>query len=103
MTDSTGPEIRNAPERGRWEAVADGNVVGYAAYRRSPDRLVLTHTVVQPEAEGEGVGSALARAALDDARASDLRVEARCEFMAAWIARHPEYADLTVDVADGGR
>ena len=89
-------EIRNAPERGRWEAVAGDAVVGFAAYRRTPDLLVLTHTVVQPEAEGQGVGSALARAAFDDARTSGTRVEVRCPFMAAWIGRHPEYADLTV-------
>lgn len=93
-------ETRDVPEKNRWEAVADGEVVGFAAYRRSPDAVVLTHTVVQPEYEGEGVGSALARAALEDARAAGLRVVPRCEFMAAWIERHPEYADLVVEATD---
>jgi len=40
------------------------------------------------------VGSALVRAVLDDVRRRGLRVEPRCPFIAAFIARHPAYADL---------
>ena len=90
--------VRNHPDRDRYQArLGDGPeapVVGYAAYRREGDRITFTHTVVEPEHEGEGVGSALARAALDDARAAGLRVVPQCPFVAAWIGRHPDYADL---------
>src|SRR5690606_17493780 len=55
-----------------------------------------THTVVETAAEGRGVGSALARTALDAARAEGLRVVPQCPFIAAYIARHPDYADLVV-------
>ncbi len=89
-------QVRDVPDRGRWQATLDGAEVGFAAYRREPDRVVLTHTVVEPEHEGRGVGSALARAALDSARAAGLGVEPRCPFMSAWIERHPRYADLVV-------
>ncbi|MFY7069341.1 GNAT family N-acetyltransferase [Nocardiopsis changdeensis] len=47
-----------------------------------------------PGVRGQGVGSALARAALDEARAANLRVLATCPFFAGWIARHPDYQDL---------
>lgn len=97
--------VRDNPDRDRWEAVLDDDpgaaVVGYAAYRRQGDRITFTHTVVEPEHEGAGVGSALARAALDDARAAGLRVVPRCPFIAAWIARHRDYADLVDGPADG--
>lgn len=95
MTDVV---VRDAPDRNRWEARLDDGpdapVVGYAAYRREGDRITFTHTVVEPEHEGAGVGSALARAALEGARAAGLRVVPQCPFVAAWIRRHPDYADL---------
>ncbi len=95
MTDVV---VQDAPDRNRWEArLGDGPdapVVGYAAYRREGDRITFTHTVVEPEREGEGIGSALARAALDDARSAGLRVVPQCPFVADWIARHPDDADL---------
>lgn len=52
------------------------------------------HTEVEPRYEGRGVGSALARTALDEARAAGLRVLATCPFFAGWIERHPDYQDL---------
>ena len=89
--------VRDHPERSQWEARLgdlDAPVAGFAAYRREGDRITFTHTVVEPEHEGAGVGSALARAALDDARTAGLRVVPQCPFIAAWIRRHPDYADL---------
>ncbi|GAA3866234.1 GNAT family N-acetyltransferase [Streptomyces sedi] len=89
-------EVKDAPAAKRYEARVDGEaeVAGYAAYLRTTELIAFLHTEVAPEYEGRGVGSALARAALDEARAADLRVLATCPFFAAWIARHPEYEDL---------
>jgi predicted GNAT family acetyltransferase len=49
---------------------------------------------VRPEAEGKGVASELVRWALDDVRGRGLRIVPRCPFVAAYLKRHPEYADL---------
>jgi predicted GNAT family acetyltransferase len=49
---------------------------------------------VPKELEGRGIGSRLARFALDQARASKLKVVALCPFVSAWIGKHPEYQDL---------
>lgn len=89
--------VRDAPGRSRYEAEGDGALAGIAVYSLEGDRLTLEHTEVMPEAEGRGVGGALARAALDDARARGLGVVPRCPFMAAYIRRHPEYRDLVPD------
>lgn len=56
--------------------------------------ISFTHTAVPDAFEGQGVGSALARTALDQARADGLAVVAPCSFIAGWIDRHPAYADL---------
>ena len=80
----------------RYEVRVDGEVAGSAHFRITPEAVVFTHTIVKPEYEGHGVGSTLARGALDDVRARGERVVAECPFIAAYIDKHPEYADLLV-------
>ena len=87
-------EVRNDPARSRYVVTVDGAEAGYAEYHRRGDVVVFTHTVIQPEFEGQGVGSTLARSALDDVRAQGGTVVPRCPFIHAYIERHPEYADL---------
>lgn len=88
--------VTHVPEQNRYEARAGDELLGALAYEARPDVVVLTHTEVEPAAEGRGVGSALARTALDDVRHRGLRVDPQCPFVAAWIERHPDYADLVV-------
>lgn len=93
MTDGLPVAITHDPSARRFHADVDGGRA-VAAYERREDVLVLTHTTVPPQAEGRGVGSALAREALAFARAEGLRVVPECPFMAAWLDRNPEYRDL---------
>ena len=86
--------VTDVHEAGRYEARAGDRVLGQAAYQREGDRVVFTHTEVDPESEGSGVGSTLVRGALDDVRARGRRAVPRCSFVRAWIDRHPDYADL---------
>jgi uncharacterized protein len=86
--------VVDAPEAGRYEARFGDEVAGFAEYTLDGDQIVFTHTEVDPAYEGEGVGSRLAQAALDDARARGLTVVPRCPFIRGWIARHPAYEDL---------
>ena len=87
--------VREDAGQNRFEAVDESGVVaGFAAYRRYPDRIVFTHTVVDDAFEGRGVGSTLVRAALDAVREEGLRVVPQCPFVRSYIERHPEYADL---------
>jgi predicted GNAT family acetyltransferase len=74
--------------------VPHGDMIAVLEYQLVPGRIVFTHTGVPKELEGRGVGGALARAALEYARSQDLAVRPVCPFVAAYIARHPEYADL---------
>jgi len=96
MTTSTdsGVQVSDNPERARYEASIDGSQLGFAEYRLDGDTIVFTHTEVDDAAEGKGVGSALAKTALDDARSRNLRVVPRCRFIARYIGHHDEYLDL---------
>ena len=79
----------------RYEARVDGELAGSAYFDAADDLIVFTHTEVDDAYEGQGVGSALARGALDDVRADGRRkVVARCPFVSRWIERHPDYKDL---------
>jgi len=80
----------------RYEAWVDGELAGAAYYELDEKRIVFTHTEVDDRFEGHGVGSTLARFALDDVRAEGThRVVPRCPFIKGWIDKHPDYADLT--------
>jgi len=80
----------------RYEARIDGNVVAFADYRITDDgTVVFPHTVVDQRMNGRGIGSRLVKFALDDVRERRLGpVRPSCWFVAGWIERHPEYADL---------
>ena len=87
-------EIRDVPERHRFELLLDGAVAGIAVYRLRGTSIVFEHTEVDAAYEGRGLGSKLARFVLDDARARGLRVRIECPFLRTYIKRHPGYADL---------
>ena len=86
--------IADNPGQSRYELMADGQLAAWAEYRRDGDTLRFTHTEVQGAYEGQGLASRLATFALDDARRQGLRAVAQCPFMAGYVERHPEYADL---------
>ncbi|WP_226345189.1 GNAT family N-acetyltransferase [Agilicoccus flavus] len=93
-TPPDAPRISFDPDSSRWEAHVGARLAGYADAAERDGVVVFPHTLVDPAFEGRGIGSALARASLDDARERGLSVRPACTFYSAWIARHPEYADL---------
>lgn len=87
--------VTDNPGASRFEAHVDGELAGFAAYEAADDLIMFTHTKVLDAFEGHGVGSALARGALDAVRADGTRkVLPRCPFIRGWIEKHPDYQDL---------
>jgi len=95
MTDAI-PEltITNAPDVRRYEARYGDVLAGWVDYGRVRNRLVAVHTEVLPEFGGRGIGSALVRHVIADARAGGFTITPRCPLFAAYFDRHPEDADL---------
>ena len=78
----------------RYEAVDESGVLsGFVDYVDHRGNRVLVQTEVDDAFEGQGVGSTLARAALDRSLESGLGVVVTCPFIKAWVEKHPEYAD----------
>src|SRR5262245_38319999 len=95
MPDAAAITVQDAPERHRYEVTVDGDLAGFAVYEDRADGVrVFTHSEVSDAYEGRGVGSALARGALDEVRGSGRRLVPRCPFIAAFVRRHAEYQDL---------
>jgi predicted GNAT family acetyltransferase len=87
-------EVADVAAAHRYEARRDGELVGFIDYKRRPDTLVLVHTEVLPQFEGQGIGSALIRATLDDVRRHGGTVAPLCPFVAAYLRKHPDQMDL---------
>ena len=87
-------EVRDNPSEHRFELHDDGKLAGFARYVRRPGRIFFVHTEIDPAFEGRGLGSQLASAALDATRATGERIVPLCPFIASYVERHPEYADL---------
>ena len=88
-------EVSNNKSAYRYELWADGEMAGYTQYALLRGRIAFVHTKVYEPHECLGLGSQLARVALDDARARGLMVMPFCPFIAHFIERHlDEYRDL---------
>jgi uncharacterized protein len=86
--------VRDNAAAERYEIAVEGEVAGFAQYRRRPELIAFVHTEVEPRFGGQGLASKLIGSALDAARAEGLAVLPFCPFVNAYIEKHPQYADL---------
>ncbi len=93
MKDAADVEVVHNPSANRFEATVGGHLA-VADYVRRGDTMTFTHTGVPEPVERRGIGTALARAGLEYARAEGLTVVPRCPFIAAFIRERPEYQPL---------
>ncbi len=69
-------------------------------YIQDGRNFVITHVGVHPELRGQGVAGRIVQAGLEYAKENSLRVVPMCSYAAAYIRRHPEYAELTKQPAN---
>lgn len=94
MTVPAAPAIRHDPQARRFVVDTEGGPA-YLTYRElSGGVLAFDSTFVPPALRRGGIASHLTAHALAYAREHGRRVVPRCPFVAAYVARHPEYRDL---------
>tara|TARA_R100000935_G_scaffold58911_1_gene99607 strand:+ start:38202 stop:38477 length:276 start_codon:yes stop_codon:yes gene_type:complete len=81
--------ISDNKEENRFETTIDGKT-GFVDYKRKGDLMHLTHTEVPKALEGNGVGSALVKYALQASKNEGKKVVSHCSFVSGYIERHPE-------------
>jgi hypothetical protein len=82
--------------KGRYEAVIDTlDGSGELTYSRmSATRIIADHTGVADGLRGRGVGKALVKRLIEDARSEGFRIVPLCPFVKAQYQRHPEWSDV---------
>ncbi|MEV6239591.1 GNAT family N-acetyltransferase [Lentzea sp. NPDC051838] len=83
--------VTNNAAESRYEVHVDGALAGFLEYRTVGTVLALVHTEVDEAYAGQGLGARLAKYALDDAIARDVKISPLCPFVAKYIDKHPEY------------
>ena len=82
--------------KGRYIAAVSGqDETGEMTFSRlSPSRIIVDHTGVPDSLKGKGIGSALARHVVDEARVKGFTIVPLCPFLKAQAERHPEWGDV---------
>lgn len=86
-------DIRHDRAAHRFEVQVEG-VHCLLDYMVAGGVMTITHTEVPPAAGGRGVAGELVRTALEFARGEGWKVRPACSYAAAWMERHPDYAEL---------
>jgi uncharacterized protein len=86
--------IRHDAAGRRFLAERDGQIAELTYAEVDAQTLDFNHTYVPPALRGGGLAGRLVAYALDWARASGHRVVPTCSYVAAFLGRHPEYADI---------
>ena len=92
-------EVVHNPNERRFESYID-NKLCKLDYIQDGKNFVITHVGVHPDLRGQGVAGKIVEAGLEHAKANTLRVVPMCSYAAAYIRRHPEYAELTKQQAE---
>jgi len=87
-------QVRHNPAHSRFELDLGDGEMAIAQYRLHDGIMTFTHTEVPWRGRQRGSGSRLIQGALEQARVQHVKVVARCSFVADYLAKHPEFADL---------
>ena len=96
MTDPESFEIsrEESETKGRYAAMVDGHEAEMTYSRAGAAMIIIDHTEVPDALRGRGIGEALVRRAVGDARAQGRRILPLCPFARARIGRHPDWQDV---------
>ncbi|MFG1807897.1 GNAT family N-acetyltransferase [Streptomyces sp. NPDC049040] len=95
MTSPTAPTVELADLRHRYEILVDGRLAGFTEYRDRDMQRVFFHTETDEAFTGQGLASVLVRQALNDVRRSGMRIVPVCPYVAKFLRKHDEFADIT--------
>ncbi|QSB05602.1 GNAT family N-acetyltransferase [Natronoglycomyces albus] len=86
--------IRKNAAASRFEAWDGESLIGQLDFDKQEKFTLYPHTEVDPAYRGQGLANQLAEAAFADLRAQGGMAYPQCPFVAKWLSKHPEYADL---------
>lgn len=81
-------------DKQRYEILVDGVLAGITEAHENGDVVTFPHTKVFEQFEGQGLASQLVGGALDDVRVRGKKIIATCPYVARFVEKHQDYADL---------
>lgn len=87
-------EVNHNVEKDRFEVLVSNNIIGVIDYHKEQNVIIVTHTGVMNEYEGQGIAAQLTKALLAYVAANDLKIVAQCSYTKNYIEKHPEYQKL---------
>ncbi|MFF2009551.1 GNAT family N-acetyltransferase [Streptomyces sp. NPDC058195] len=93
--DTPAPVVERVDARHRYTIQADGAPAGFTVYRDRDGQRVFYHTEIDDAFAGRGLASVLVTAALNDVRSSGMRIVPVCPYVAKYLQKHDEFADIT--------
>ena len=76
----------------------DAEKAGFLEYNKNKEGILeITHTEVDPEFGGKGLGTELVKAAVADAQKNNLKINSLCPYAKKVIEKKPEFKDLLVE------
>lgn len=94
-TPAPAPTVERNDERHRYEILVDGKRAGLTAYRDHDARRVFFHTEIDDAYAGRGLAGQLVQQALADVRGLGMRIVPVCPYVAKFLKKHEEFADIT--------
>jgi predicted GNAT family acetyltransferase len=92
---SVTPIVERVDAEHLYKIVVNGRRAGLTAYRDRGEQRVFFHTEVDDAFAGQGLAAQLVEQALTDVRAAGKRIVPVCPYVAAFLKRHTEFADIT--------
>jgi len=87
--------VRDNAAQSRFELDIEGSTA-FANYRLMGRTVTITHTETPRALRGRGLASELVAGALQIIRSDGRKVVAGCSFVADYLRKHPEFADMVV-------
>lgn len=96
---STLPSVTHNASSRRFEIRDGDDTLVFLSYTCDGDHVILEHTYVPNELRGKGIAANLVRAALEEARQRQWKITPHCSYVAGFIKRNPQFADLVAEEA----
>jgi len=94
MATPAAPVVERVEDKHRYEILVDGELAGFTEYLDRDEQRVFYHTEVGDAFAGQGLAARLVEQALTNVRQAGKRVVPVCPYVASFLRKHEEFADI---------
>ena len=80
-----------------WLQTPEGKITAYVEFPEfAPGKVEVTHTVVAPELQGQGIAGQLMKELVNNLRRTGRKAELTCSYAVRWFAKHDDAHDVLI-------